>query len=142
MTWTRRFRGLRVAGEPDEAEILDRLVALTASGPKRRRPAGAVAAARLPEPGGAQGSRGALAVGKRRIGKSGKKMGKLDWPKTMAERVMAGRGAGGVKSGDGRRCGTRVQRAKASGCGGDFGDLVRGGAGAQGKVQGRFCREG
>lgn len=52
-------------------------------------------------PGGAQGQQAALAVGEAAVGKhgrSGKRMGKLVWPKTMAERVMAVSGAlAGVK---------------------------------------------
>jgi hypothetical protein len=127
-----------------DAEILDRLVAL--NGERSKEEASGLVRWLRPayqNPGGAQGQQGALAVGEAgngKHGKSGKKMGKLAWPKTMAERVMAVSGAlagvkGAVTAADVAR---GFSRAKAADVGEILETLCAMGRAHKGKVAGTF----
>jgi hypothetical protein len=94
-------------------------------------------------PGGAQGQQGALAVGEARVGKhgkSGKKMGKLAWPKTMAERVMAVSGAlaGAKEAVTAADVAGGFSRAKAADVGEILETLCAMGRAHKGKVAGTF----
>jgi hypothetical protein len=127
-----------------DAEILDRLVAL--NGERSKEEASGMVRWLRPayqNPGGAQGQQGALAVGEAgdgKHGKSGKKMGKLAWPKTMAERVMAVSGAlAGVKEAVTAADVARgFSRAKAADVGEILETLCAMGRAHKGKVEGTY----
>jgi len=127
-----------------DAEILDRLVAL--NGERAKEEASGLVRWLRPayqNPGGAQGQQGALAVGEAadgKSGKSGKKMGKLAWPKTMAERVMAVSGAlAGVKEAvTAADVAGGFSRAKAADVGEILETLCAMGRAHKGKVAGTF----
>ena len=127
-----------------DAEILDRLVAL--NGERAKDEASGLVRWLRPayqNPGGAQGQQAALAVGEARDGKhgkSGKKMVKLAWPKTMAERVMAVSGAlAGVKEAVTAADVARgFSRAKAADVGEILETLCAMGRAHKGKVAGTF----
>jgi hypothetical protein len=94
-------------------------------------------------PGGAQAQQAALAVGESgdgKHGKSGKKLGKLAWPKTMAERVMAVSGAlGGVKEAvTAADVANGFSRAKAADAGEILETLCAVGRAHKGKVEGAY----
>ena len=126
------------------AEILDRLVAL--NGERSKEEASGLVRWLRPayqNPGGARGQQGALAVGEAGVGKhrkSGKKMGKLAWPKTMAERVMAVSGAlAGVKEAvTAADVAGGFSRAKATDVGEILETLCAVGRAHRGKVAGTF----
>ena len=127
-----------------DAEILDRLVAL--NGERAKEEASGLVRWLRPayqNPGGAQEQQGTLAVGEARdgkSGKSGKKMGKAVWPKTMAERVMAVSGAlAGVKEAVTAADVARgFSRAKAADVGEILETLCAVGRAHKGKVAGTF----
>jgi hypothetical protein len=127
-----------------DAEILDRLVAL--NGERAKEEASGLVRWLRPDyqnPGGAQGQQGALAVEEAadgKSGKSGKKMGKLAWPKTMAERVMAVSGAlAGVKEAvTAADVAGGFSRAKAADVGEILETLCAMGRAHKGKVAGTF----
>ena len=127
-----------------DAEILDRLVAL--NGERAKEEASGVVRWLRPayqNLGEAQGQQGALAVGEAgdgKHGKSGKRMGKLAWPKTMAERVMAVSGAlGGVKEAvTAADLARGFSRARAADVGEILETLCAMGRAHKGKVAGTF----
>ena len=127
-----------------DAEILDRLVAL--NGERSKEEASGLVRWLRPayqNPGGAQGQQTALAVGESgdgKHGKAGKRMGKLAWPKTMAERVMAVSGAlAGVKEAvTAADVANGFSRAKAADVGEILETLCAVGRAHKGKVEGTF----
>ena len=138
------FAGYGWPASLTDAEVLDQLVALNgerageeASGLVRwLRPA-------YQNPGGAQAQQAALAVGEAgdgKHGKSGKRMGKFAWPKTMAERVMAVSGAlAGVKEAvTAADVAGGFSRAKAADVGEILETLCAMGRAHKGKVAGTF----
>ena len=127
-----------------DAEILERLVAL--NGERSKEEASGLVRWLRPayqNPGGAQAQQAALAVGEAgdgKHGKSGKRMGKFAWPKTMAERVMAVSGAlAGVKEAvTAADVAGGFSRAKAADVGEILETLCAMGRAHKGKVAGTF----
>ncbi len=127
-----------------DAEILERLVAL--NGERAKEEASGLVRWLRPEyqnPGGAQERQGALAVGVAGDGKEekdGARLGKMVWPKTMAERVMAVSGAlaGGVEAVTAAEVAGGFSRARAADVGEILETLCAVGRARKGKVEGTY----